>query len=195
MKHLLLSLLVAFMLASCGKDGNKVSSNYSYTDPLSNPNAGNNPQLTIALAQAKSVLENHTTTFGTGSISTTSLKNTTCKEKWIFEWCKNSYTTTTITFKELFAQNVNVYYIYGTTANPQGGSVTQHSAVNVTDRLNYLSSIFARATTIYYSGSIFQVYVGNSEYYAIDTRYPIQANPVVTQTTSSSSKLMYFQLL
>lgn len=194
MKHLLLSLLVAFTLASCGKDGNKVSSNYMYTDPLSNPNGTQYP-MSIYLAQAKTALENNGAMFGFGGIKSSTISDTKCKDWWIFDYCKNKYTTKLIPFKDISSENIKLYYIYANYSSNIYESVA-HSSVDVTERVNYLSRLFANASNITTNGigTYFQVYIG-SEVYHIDTQYPVQANPIFIQNGSVRKELKFFQML
>lgn len=180
MKKLLLSLLVLATLASCGKDNNVSTSGSSglYTDPLTNPNLSGNYYTNKALADAKMAITNYQTYFGTMYLRTSSGSTANCKEKWFGTWCTYKQTTNSsgyTLFNHYTAQNPNIAYIFS------DGNYVVHSNVDIAAKQNEISNIFASATALSYTdysdGRIFYVRV-NNDYYEINTRYPIQANPV-----------------
>lgn len=169
MKKLLLSLMVLATLASCGKD-NKVSSNG--TTSTTTPTTVTNPLVTGSTqAQALITMINNPSSFGQGTVSLGNASQN-CQTKWtIFYYCTSTSSAgTTTTWNQIVAQYPNLVYQYS------NGNTVRHADVNIANKQAELISILNSATAVQVSGYIFYVTVG-SNYYVIDARYPIQANP------------------
>jgi hypothetical protein len=173
MKKLLLSLMVLATLASCGKD-NKV-------DTASSTSSTSSITLDDATAkQLATVIDNSTTYFAARpyanyrlgyvtSIAQTTNTGNNCEEKtgWFgvkYYVCKSSSSSTAVTPTSYVAV----------------------SSVVLETKKGELRAIVNRSSAgaIYYSGYAYTVKTTDGNLYTIDTRYPIEANPVVVQTAA-----------
>jgi flagellar hook assembly protein FlgD len=178
MRKLLLSLMVLASLVSCGKD-NKVATAttaVAATAPVTN-------SITLDDATAKqlaTVIDSSTTYFSarpasnlrlgyvTSTASTTS-SGSNCEEKsgWFgikYYVCKSSSSSSNVTPTSFVSVN----------------------SVDLETKKNELRAIVNRSSAgaIYYSGYAYTIKTTDGSLYTIDTRYPIEANPVVVQTAA-----------
>ena len=195
MKTLLLSLLVVASLVSCGKD-NKVASSAAATSATS--------PITVTVAGASelgSKIDNYTTQFGTGSItyygypqtygalvnqamnlvyrytkatSAASASGSNCQLKWsIFYVCSYSNTTTN------FSSVVESRKVF-------------NNSVDVLSKQNELKAIINSVNPlipIQNNGYSYNITTREGKQFVIDTRYPIQANPIGIKDSAGTEYL------
>lgn len=195
MKTLFLSLLVVASLVSCGKD-NKVESS-AQAGPTTSPITA-----TVAGASALgSKIDNYTTQFGTGSITyygypqtygglvnqamnlvyrytkasaAASASGSNCQLKWsIIYVC--SYSNTTTNFSSV-TESRKVY----------------NNSVDVLSKQNELKAIINSANPllpIENNGYSYKITTKEGKQFVIDTRYPIQANPIGIKDSAGTEYL------
>ncbi len=179
MKHLLLSLSVLAMLVSCGKD------------------KGSN---TVAPATSNAVTLNDATAVTLGNLINTSETTFAAVPTNINTANAKYYYSTTVAA----AQGSNctqhtsggwikfTYYTCSSSGNSNQGSVSSVPVASVdlaakrAELTGYINSSTAGA--IYQSGTTYFVRVSSGVVYTIDTRFPIQANPVQVQDVSGQLK-------
>lgn len=201
MKKLLLSLMVLATLASCGKD-NKVASTAATT--TANPAVTISDQSGVSLGQK---IDNYTTQFGLGqyrvdyytvytyqqivsmnvpmnyhytkSTSSTTSNGQTCEKKWgIFYVC--SYTSSSNTASSL-----------------TDSRVVLNANVDVASKIAQLKAIINDANPLYpiqTNGYTYYIRTRDGKHYAIDTRYPIQAQPIGISDSSGTEYLYNIKL-
>lgn len=191
MKHLLLSLLVAFMLASCGNsNGNKVSSDGNYSNPIISEINGK--------AHAEQLVDkiNHSDNyFGYGSYFqtgmtwkqaveyyytkgkyrysnwTTSSSNANCEIKWkIFYVCKQTSSTTSPTI----SREVSV-------DNSEAGKMAKRAE---------LKGILSRARHVTFNGLSYYILTDDGTYYEVNVGLPLQANPSTKQLANGTAEYL-----
>lgn len=86
------------------------------------------------------------------------------------------------TWNVLTASRPTLVYQYST------GRTVRHSDVVVSTKQSELIALLNSATNVTVSGTIYYITVSGA-YYAIDIRYPLQANPSAIQTTSYTEYL------
>ncbi|MGZ3787513.1 MAG: hypothetical protein ACXVLQ_03270 [Bacteriovorax sp.] len=180
MKKLLVALMVLATFASCGKN-NSVSSSPLSTSPL-----------TVSTANASSLasyITNYTTSFGSG------------------------YTNSAMTWNQLIANQPNLTYYYykeaisslapsncsttlwgflnvcTTSSSSSSATLSRtvvNSSVNIVAKQNELIAILNKSRSIQQSGTAFYVYTTDAKLYILDLKFPIQAQPVQTQDSSST---------
>lgn len=195
MKNLLLGLLVLSALVSCGKKNSVASATVA--------TVGTSP---ITIADARGValgglIDNYTTTFGTGqtlyynnvftyqqlinsaanltlkytkvATSATSSSNN-CEKKWIFYVCSYS--------------NVSS----GTAASVTVSRTENTNAIDVNAKINQLKAIINSSKPlvgITVSGTSYYIISTDGKEYIIDTKYPLQANPIGIKDSTSTEYL------
>ncbi len=201
MKKLIVALMVLSTLASCGKD-NKVKS------PAA-PAVVTNPSTTVSTTDANGValadkITNYTTQFGVGQIiyygnyatwgqlvnnalplnfkytestSTTTANGQNCETKWsIFTVCSYSSSTSS------------------TSSLPVSRTV-QSNNVNVASKQDELRAIINSRNPlipIQISGTSYRIQATDGKQYVIDTRFPLQANPIgIRKTVDGQLKTEY----
>ncbi len=189
MKKLLLSFMVLAVLGSCGKK-NEVSTNGYGFSPITTSVQG--------AADLGSKIDNYPTQFGTGQLyyygvtqtwgtlantglnlayrytkSTSSASGSNCTLKWgIIYVCSSSSTTTTSNV----AESRKVY----------------NNTVDITAKGNELKAIINNANPlipIQAQGTSYRVQTRDGKQYIIDTRYPIQSQPIGVMDTSGTEYL------
>jgi hypothetical protein len=195
MKTLLLSLLVVSTLVACGKK-NEVSSNANAS--ASNP-------ITVSVQYATDIgskIDNYTTQFGVGqlyyygypqtyqalvnsgldlkyrytkSATTSTGSGSNCELKWsIFYVCSYSNSSSS-----------------STSAAAESRRVANNS-VDVLSKQNELKAIINNVNPlipIQTSGSMYMITTRDSKKYIIDTRYPLQSNPIGISDSSGTEYL------
>lgn len=190
MKRLLMPLMVLAMLVSCGKDNQVSSAGTSVFNPITTTVQG--------ASDLGSKVDNYTTQFGTqqilyygnyqtyGTLANTGLNivyrysksaaaasGSNCTVKWsIFYVCSSSSTTTTSSV----AESRKVY----------------NNSVDITSKANELKAIINRANPlipITALGTSYRVQTLDGFQYIIDTRYPLQANPIGISSSAGTEYL------
>lgn len=192
MKKLIVALMVLSTLASCGKN-NKVASPAPAAASPATTAITTTDQLGVALGQK---IDNHTTQFGVGLINayttigqlanqgvaitykytkSTASASPECEKKWIFTLC----TSTSVT-----------------SFNPTVSRTVTNSGVNVSAKVAELKDIINRkhaAYPIQVSGYAFFITTSDNKQYVIDTRMPIQANPVGIRDTAGTEYMFRYE--
>ncbi|MBC7540542.1 MAG: hypothetical protein H7281_17085 [Bacteriovorax sp.] len=186
MKKFIVALMVLTSLVSCGKN-NSVSSNGLSTSPLTVSGA--------VESQLGSIIDN--SQFGTGAATyyetwnqyvahmpnvnyvygtvTPQAANSNCTTSGgfiKFTWCSSSSSSSTSTNAVVTRRVV-------------------HSAVDLLTKRNELKAIINRRASLNqdaYTAGVYHIITTDNQYYVIDTRYPLQANPVYIQTTSTTAE-------
>lgn len=199
MKNFLVGLLVLTALVSCGKK-NEVSSSATAI--------GSNP-IIIADAsgvQLGSMVDNYPTQFGTAqtyyygnvetyarlisvgavlnfkytkAASTSSTGSNNCEMKWIFYVC--SYGSVS----------------GGSTSSTTVSRTVQSNTVDVNSKMAEIKAIINSAkplVPIRVSGSSYYIISNDGKEYIIDTRYPLQANPIGIKDATSTEYLFNITL-
>ncbi len=174
MKKLLLALIVVSTLFSCGKK-NTVGTSSSTT------------ALTVSGAletQLASQIDNNQ--FGNGmatyyetwsqvvshmpnlkyNYAQTSASTSNCEKKW------------------------GIFYICTSSSSSGSATITRsviHSSVDVNAKKNELKDLINKRVYIQVSGTSYYITANNGKNYVIDTRYPLQANPVSVQNAQDGS--------
>lgn len=186
MKKLIVALMVLTSLVSCGKN-NSVSSNGLSTSPLTVTGAVesqlgsiiDSSQFGTGAAtyyetwnQYIAHMPNVTYVYGTVAVQAPSSNCTTSGGFIKFTWCSGSSSSSSTTNAVVTRRVVN-------------------SAVDITAKRNELKAILNRRASLSqdsYTAGVYHVITTDNQYYVIDTRYPLQANPVYIQTTSTSAE-------
>ena len=178
MKKLLLSLMVLATLASCGKD-NKVESPAVTTPGSSNAITISDPVAT----QLGTVIDNSASYFPVATTSTTA---------------RYAYVTTTITASQPVCETkegwLGIKYTVckapTTNNNVTPSSYVQVSSVDLATKRNELKGYInsSNAGGLIYNGTSYTIRTTSGVVYTIDTRYPIQANPVMVQQVNGDIK-------
>lgn len=196
MKHLLLSLLVAFTLASCGSDGNKVSTGTAnYSNAIITDATGK--AYATQLAERINASDSYFgygiagySMYGTGitwkqavetyytagkfhyTTSTAAAASANCELKWkIFYVCKQTTTTTSLTSSRV-----------ATVDNTDAGKSAKRTE---------LMAILNNASYVTISGYSYLVQSQDGTLYEINTSLPLQANPVTKKLTTGSIEYLY----
>jgi hypothetical protein len=186
MKKLIVALMVFTSLVSCGKN-NSVSSNSLSTSPLTVSGA--------VESQLGSLIDN--SSFGTGKatyyetwtqyiahmpnvnyvygnvVPQAANSNCTTSGGFIkFTWCSGSSSSTSTSTAVATRRVVN-------------------SSVDILAKRNELKAIINRRASLNqdnYTAGVYHIITTDNQYYVIDTRYPLQANPVYSQTSSTNAE-------
>lgn len=194
MKKLIVALMVLSTLASCGKDNKVASATTAATSPITTP-VTTADQVGVALGQK---IDSYTTQFGFAQVNyyttigqlanqgysitysytkdSSSVSNPDCEKKWIFTICSSSSSSSNIT------ANVS--------------RTVQNTGVNVTTKINELKAIINAkhaAYPIQVNGYSYWIKTSDNKEYIIDTRMPIQANPVGIYDPATNSKEYMFK--
>lgn len=185
MKKLLLSLMVFATLASCGKD-NKVSSAAS---------TSSSSAITISDSTAQSIgsmIDSSDTYFGQAQVTAYETWNqaAAAHPNYYYTYTKSNASSNC----ELKSGWLGIKYYVCKSGSSSASSVSRRvlvSQVDITAKRNELKSILNSTTAgtinqsqTYVNGRAFNVYqvrTTSGVIYTIDTRFPIQANPVITQ--------------
>lgn len=194
MKKLLLPFMVlAVVLASCGKD-NKVGGTGTQFSPITTNVQG--------ASQLGQLIDNYTNTFGLGSTLYSGYPYT---YKQIIDSGANivyRYTKSTSTYSSSSPncdKKWGIFYVcsYSNTTTPMP-NVTEsrpgvpNLSVDVHSKANELKSIINRANPlipIQSSGYSYLITTNDGVQYIIDTRYPLQANPIGIRTSTYTEYL------
>jgi hypothetical protein len=190
MKKLLLSLMVLASLASCGK-------NNSVGGAATGAYGSNAITSTVqGASQLGSLIDTYPTSFGTQQImyygnyqtygtlantglnigyrytkSTTTSAGSNCEKKWGIFWVC-SYSSTSSTSGVIESRKVS------------------NNSVDVLTKMNELKDIINRANPlipIVANYTSYKIVTTDGMQYVIDTRYPLQANPIGIQTPASGT--------
>ena len=194
MKTLLLSLLIISTLVACGKK-NEVSStgNASASNPI-----------TVSVQYASDIgskIDNYTTQFGVGQVmyygypqTYQALVNTGLDLKY-------RYTKSTTTASGAGAnceRKWSIFYVCSYSNTSTSGYGAQESrkvannSVDILSKQNELKAIVNNVNPlipIQTSGSMYMITTRDSKQYIIDTRYPLQSNPIGVSDTSGTEYL------
>lgn len=194
MKHLLLSLLVAFTLASCGKDGNNVSTvGGSYSNPIITDSTG----ATYA-KQLVDRINNSDTQFGYGMASVYGITWRQLVEVY-YPVGNFHYTTVTSTVANANCEiKWKIFYVCSQTTNTSGSSLTSSRVVSVDNtaagksaKRAELIAILNNATYVTVSSYSYLVQTKDGILYEINPSLPIQANPVTKKLANGSVEYLY----
>lgn len=180
MKKLLLALLVVSSLVSCGKN-NSVSSGTTSSSPLTVTGA--------VESQLGSIIDNNQ--FGGGQASYYETWNQVITNMPNISYKYGSVSSTSNSSCRTVAY---VFQICGSTSYSSSGStatVTRsviHSSVDLATKKNELKAIINARSYMQASGSSFYIRTSDGRGFVIDTRYPMQANPVSVQQTNGTAE-------
>ena len=176
MKKFLLSLMVLASLVSCGKDNKVSSAATSAFSPITTSVQG--------ASELGSKIDNYSTQFGLGQVYYYGTTQT---------WGALANNNLPIVYrytKSATANNSNcekkwgIFWVCSTSSS--SGSATEsrsvvNSSVNVTEKANQLKAIINSQNVlipIVPQGTSYRIQSTDGKQYIIDTRYPIQANPI-----------------
>lgn len=192
MKKLLLSLMVLTVLASCGKD-NKVASGSTSSNPAI-IGLTSTDQTGIALGTK---IDQYLTSFGTGSIYINYYQSYT------YQWLMSnaiildfSYTKSTQSATGNGQNCETKFYIFyvcsytsatsTSTSNVTTSKKLISNQVDIAAKQNELKAIINDVSPLYpiqAQGTSYYIKTRSGAEYIIDTRYPLQANPIGVKTT------------
>ncbi len=195
MKTLLLSLLVVSTLVACGKK-NEVSSTANTS--ASNP-------ITVSVQYASDIgskIDNYSTQFGIGQVyyygypqTYQALVNSGLDLK--YRYTKSTMTSTGGGTN--CERKWSIFYVcsYSSTSSSSGYAIQEsrkvaNNSVDVLTKQNELKAIVNNVNPlipIQTSGSMYMITTRDSKQYIIDTRYPLQSNPIGISDTSGTEYL------
>jgi hypothetical protein len=168
MKKLLLSMMVLALVVACGKDNKVSSTNGAASNPItiSDPTA-----ITVG-----GLIDNYTTTFGTGQASYYDTWNTLLSK---------TPNVTYVYSKSSGSSNYSYCWFGKCSTNASVSREVPNTSVDITTKLNELKAIINRKSAFYpitTNGTAFTIITSDNHVYTIDRYYPVQANPVYIQT-------------
>ncbi len=192
MKKLILSFMVLASLVSCGKNNSVGSNTNAYGSNAITTNVQGASQL-------GSLIDNYRTSFGTGQVyyynnyqtygtlantglnlgyhytkSAPTSSGSNCERKWGIFWiCSYSSSSSSLS-----------------TANDS--RKVSNNSVDILTKMNELKAIINSANPlipIVASGASFRIVTTDGKQYVIDTRYPLQANPIGIMNSAGTEYL------
>jgi len=175
MKKLLLALIVLATVFSCGKSNSTSNSSVSSLSVT-----GTNE---TALG---SYITSYSSSFGNGYANayTTWTSLISSQPNTTYYYYKSTQATSTCTTKW------SIFYVCSTSSSSSSSYLSKsvvNSSVDITTKQNELIGIINSRSSIYVSGTSYYIYTSDAKIYVIDTRYPIQANPVLIQDNTAKT--------
>jgi hypothetical protein len=186
MKKLVVALmLLSLSVVSCGKNNSTNSGTAGVSNPITTSIQG--------ASQIGAMIDNYGQYFGSAQASyymtylqmvnqganlkyhytktASASSNSNCSLKWgIFYVCSSSSTSST-------------------TSNVTESKLVENNAVTILTKQNELKGYINTALQITQSGTATYIYTNQGKYIVIDTRYPIQAQPVGIQDSTGNEYL------
>lgn len=196
MKNLIVALMVLSTLVSCGKE-NKVAAAAAATvvaNPAATTAVTTTDQAGILLGQK---IDNHTTQFGLAMVTYYMSIGQLVNQQGAavtFKYTKSAAT----------APDCEKYWIFSVCTSTQSSSsdqpvsrtVVSNTVLN-TSKITELKTIINNRHALYpiqVSGYVFYIITKDNKQYAIDTRMPLQANPVGVSDSTGTEYMFKYEI-
>lgn len=188
MKNLVVALmLLSLSVVSCGKN----NATNSGTSGISNP-------ITTSIQGAStlgSMVDNYTQYFGQSQsnvvayMTYTQLVNQGANLNYHYTKTASAASNSNCSLKWGIFYVCSTYSSSSSTSNVTESRVVANNSVTILTKQNELKAYINSALQISQSGTTYYIYTNTGKYITLDTRYPIQAQPVQVQDSTGTEYL------